>query len=847
MDPLIQQLEYSPALIGDNQGERPVSFEFPFSAHEQLEAQQLLQQIGWTYYTFWKVEVHADPLQGLAWSRGDVNKLLAGTTSEHRYQQMMISEGYETGLVLQRFYQQCHLLPPGLGIAGRATTSRHYQWASGNELLQQINALSRFNHQPAPLALQNHGFQTIVCIPMLQKNAGVLEIGTRELVPEISDGMLSLLLELANMIGNQVGGRGAPMQYFGETELKQNTAAGNYASNPMQVMYRSRATAREPSLSSSSYRSTSSPSSSSPSLDQQMTTAYMTAMSPSPHAQPFLGSNEDMHMSPTSTLQAAPGNMVTSFDQLDILNQTDMSSNTLIYGSSVSIMPSMSQEVSNVLHDPAAPSPLDHNQQLPFDSPTFSYFSSSRNVDAETSWPPLMPFQTEWKPQEPFRDQTHILCHQLVSESSGSQPFPRAHQNIDNVIQQNVSNVTEQVKDARELISTIPSKEKISSAGAIVTDYDVGSRFEGKQAVPINIVQNIVLDAGAIGADKSESKRNLIMQMQGSTSIVKPAGPAHHAGDIPRPDLSQSRLIILGPNFQPWKSTVQSRMKMRSNINANRYSVKQILCFHLPRIQKMMNEQQSAARAANFVLRRRGLEGTASLIQYPLTAGKVDFTRSEHAAACIEQTNEAAAANKQHMFAERNRRRKLVDCISRLRSLVPNITKRDKITILERTVEYLKEVQSFVHDLQQQNHSLQKSINTRDLGPMVGSYHSSSPNIIATTEEWPANSTSKSYASCEFYHSSQAKELVQRPHFELGLSIELKDVEANAAIISIVRALAQKKLRCINLKVELDRSSNYLIAKIVAQPKDGESHTPTLTEIQDLKQWWTNQVDHVFK
>ncbi|KAI5058575.1 hypothetical protein GOP47_0026745 [Adiantum capillus-veneris] len=816
MDPFNQQHD-SPASIGpDDHHLATASFDLPLiiSAHEQLEAQQLLQQIGWTYYTVWK-EVRS-PLPGLVRSRGDVNEAFAGTSTavEHNYQQILMrSQGYEMGLVLQRFYQQCRLLPLGLGIAGRATRSRQHQWASGNELLQQINALSSYNHQPAPFALQTHGFQTIVCVP-LQKNAGVLEIGTTELVPE-SGGSTSMLpqylLEFTNTIDTQLidGGRSGSRpaslpsnncrQYSGisgEAELKQNTTALGYPLiNPMQI-YRSTAMAREPSLALSSYLSSSSLSSSSPSLEQ--------TMSPSPATQPsFSNYNDEMLRTPTSCdLQAAPMSMVTSFNQLDILNQTG-NPHTL-YGSSVSIMPSLSLEVhDHNVHDPAAPSSFYRNQQLLFhDSPTFSYFSSSRNVmDVTPCRPPLMPFLSDYMPQQPLiRDQFHI-SHQLGIESSD----------------QNAGNAIEEVKDGSS------AREQMSSVG---------------------------LGADILGTDK-RSNRDLIMQMQGSTSnIVNPAGSdavnlnqiPFHAVDNPRPGWPQSKFVFRA--FQPWILTVQPRMKkpnqlVRSNINTNKYSVKQILRIRLPQVANMMNAEGAAAgSAANFVLMRRQLEAEASLQNH--LAGSVNVEAATH-----DQSNEAASA-KQHMFAERNRRRKQGDCISLLRTLVPNITKRDKVTILERTIEYLKEVQSLVHDLQRQNDSLQKS-NTKDLGNTTGGHQSSSQNIDIATTEKLAHSTSlfKPHASCEFYHSSQDKQV--HPHFELGFSIELRDVDANAAIINIVTALDQKKLQCIDLKMELDQNSNYLLAKIVAQHKDGENNTPTSAEIHDIKQWWAYHVDRISK
>ncbi|GLJ23385.1 hypothetical protein SUGI_0442460 [Cryptomeria japonica] len=65
-----------------------------------------------------------------------------------------------------------------------------------------------------------------------------------------------------------------------------------------------------------------------------------------------------------------------------------------------------------------------------------------------------------------------------------------------------------------------------------------------------------------------------------------------------------------------------------------------------------------------------------------------------------------------HMQAERNRRVKLKQHFSNLCSLVPKITKKDKLSILANTTSYLQELKLRVDELEQQNQILQESVST---------------------------------------------------------------------------------------------------------------------------------------
>eukprot|EP01018_Ginkgo_biloba_P032332 Gb_32265 [translate_table: standard] len=63
--------------------------------------------------------------------------------------------------------------------------------------------------------------------------------------------------------------------------------------------------------------------------------------------------------------------------------------------------------------------------------------------------------------------------------------------------------------------------------------------------------------------------------------------------------------------------------------------------------------------------------------------------------------------NAGHVLAERRRREKLNDRFTVLRSLVPFVTKADKASILEDTIDYLKQLQRRVQELEDHNEQIQ--------------------------------------------------------------------------------------------------------------------------------------------
>eukprot|EP00250_Pteridium_aquilinum_P024429 c29064_g1_i1 orf=332-685(+) len=91
-----------------------------------LQAQQLIQHIGWTYYTIWKEVTthnsHSDvpaSFEGLAWSRGDVNRSLLADYNVDSYSgrselithtgraDRQQNKACNVGLLLQQFYKHC--------------------------------------------------------------------------------------------------------------------------------------------------------------------------------------------------------------------------------------------------------------------------------------------------------------------------------------------------------------------------------------------------------------------------------------------------------------------------------------------------------------------------------------------------------------------------------------------------------------------------------------------------------------------------------------------------------------------------------------------------------------------
>jgi hypothetical protein len=73
----------------------------------------------------------------------------------------------------------------------------------------------------------------------------------------------------------------------------------------------------------------------------------------------------------------------------------------------------------------------------------------------------------------------------------------------------------------------------------------------------------------------------------------------------------------------------------------------------------------------------------------------------------------AEEVNGSHVLAERRRREKLNDRFITLRALVPFVTKMDKASILGDAIDYVKELQRRIKDLEAQNNQLHEVVEAR--------------------------------------------------------------------------------------------------------------------------------------
>ncbi|KAH7428683.1 hypothetical protein KP509_09G011800 [Ceratopteris richardii] len=64
-----------------------------------------------------------------------------------------------------------------------------------------------------------------------------------------------------------------------------------------------------------------------------------------------------------------------------------------------------------------------------------------------------------------------------------------------------------------------------------------------------------------------------------------------------------------------------------------------------------------------------------------------------------DETNDLTATS--HMYTERRRRKRQRECFTKLRTLVPNIRKKDKVTtVVEHAITFIKELQNKVDKLE---------------------------------------------------------------------------------------------------------------------------------------------------
>ncbi|KAH7428562.1 hypothetical protein KP509_09G007100 [Ceratopteris richardii] len=216
------------------------------------------------------------------------------------------------------------------------------------------------------------------------------------------------------------------------------------------------------------------------------------------------------------------------------------------------------------------------------------------------------------------------------------------------------------------------------------------------------------------------SLANSIMQVNPlvdtySHDIFTPVGRIDHRMDFDKPtDVPQCS------NFQKWgrqSPTTAETSTMRGTLNM--CSPKYVLRMHLPMLAEKMQQQASKA-ALPCALVTNGI-GTGATQHRQVVSVDSDSISSGNSSGDHHQqqrndVNDLAAIN--HMYAERRRRKRQRDCFAELRTIVPNIKKRDKVAVLEHTITFIKELQRKVDELERL-HSLRDELLTGDVGMLM--------------------------------------------------------------------------------------------------------------------------------
>ncbi|KAH7445591.1 hypothetical protein KP509_01G016400 [Ceratopteris richardii] len=147
-------------------------------------------------------------------------------------------------------------------------------------------------------------------------------------------------------------------------------------------------------------------------------------------------------------------------------------------------------------------------------------------------------------------------------------------------------------------------------------------------------------------------------------------------------EFTKAREFSQASNFKEWgKHFTPTASSFKKGGITNRCSPKYTLTTVLPRL---------AQTTTSLTADRRMDNTTSSAIAIG--------NHQKHQQLCQNENNDLVSMN--HTNAERKRRRRERKCIAELRTLVPNIRKTDKVTILEDTIKFIKELQSKLHELQ---------------------------------------------------------------------------------------------------------------------------------------------------
>lgn len=284
----------------------------------------------------------------------------------------------------------------------------------------------------------------------------------------------------------------------------------------------------------------------------------------------------------------------------------------------------------------------------------------------------------------------------------------------------------------------------------------------------------------------------------------------------------QSSLSIHDVGFKPWTSAAHNYRDIQMQVNESSGSLlKKCLLSNLPKLR-------SAYSAAGAGAPARGRPTDIALSEHDLSSSR----RTSYGAPTVlpegnfdtVQRNEAA---RQHMIAERERRRRQSESFEALRSLLlPNASKKtDKLTILELTLQHLKLLQKHVDELEQQ----------KDLLSMQASQQAMiNPTVIASQQFLsPTPSTEPQPDIMVTYLADD-----QSPLFHLHLNTKIQLADANDTIIKVLTALKQKKLHCIHMESDFLENTSMLNTKLLGKYKDGENITPSPEQILEIEEWW---------
>ncbi|KAH7428684.1 hypothetical protein KP509_09G011900 [Ceratopteris richardii] len=171
---------------------------------------------------------------------------------------------------------------------------------------------------------------------------------------------------------------------------------------------------------------------------------------------------------------------------------------------------------------------------------------------------------------------------------------------------------------------------------------------------------------------------------------------AHRTGFIKPTESSQCS------SFRKWgKHLPPTARSFRTEGAINSYSPKYVLRIRLPKLaEKMQQQALRSTRTGTSVVNSAGTQASshwqaASVDVHRISSGNSSGNYHQQQK---NETNDLTATS--HMYAERRRRKRQRECFTKLRTLVPNIRKKDKVTVLEHAITFIKELQNKVDELE---------------------------------------------------------------------------------------------------------------------------------------------------